>query len=162
MRPADRFVCALFLCSLFAVPAFAGGPLEPPDGAGNPSTEDYTGYTPRFLIPGILDTATQETRVTCFNASSAPVSIAYQAYLTGGDPGRAPVGDDVDLAAPTETVVVSNLTGTAPASGVGRILVADARTPVLCEARVIESATGDTIAVLSLVPIGKPPRIRIR
>jgi hypothetical protein len=52
--------------------------------------------------------------------------------------------------------------GNAPAIGVGRILVADARTPVRCEARVIETATGDTIAVLSIAPIGRAPRLRGR
>lgn len=158
-RATSLLACALWLA---AAPAGAGGPLQPPDGVGNPSGGDYTGYSPRFLVPGILDSATQETRVTCFNASAAPATVVYQAYLTGGDASRPPVGDDQDLIAPTETAVVSNLTGTAPSIGIGRILVSDARTPVLCEARVIDSASGDTIAVLSLVPIGRAPRIRIR
>jgi hypothetical protein len=162
MSYAVRFLCALFLCPPLAAPASAGGPLEPPDGAGNPSGADYTGYAPRFLVTGLVDDPAQRTHVTCFNASSATVSIAYQAYFTGADPSRPPVGDDVDPAAPTETVVVSNLTGDAPAIGIGRILVSDARAPVLCEARVVSAATGDTIAVLSLVPIGKAPRVRIR
>jgi hypothetical protein len=162
MSYAARFLLVLFLCPLPAVPASAGGPLQPPDGAGNPSGADYTGYSPRFFVTGIVDDPEQRTHVTCFNAGNATVSIAYQAYFTGADPSRPPVGDDVDPAAPTETVVVSNLSGDAPAIGVGRILVSDARTPVLCEARVVEAVSGDTIAVLSVVPIGKAPRVRIR
>lgn len=161
---AARALSALVLASslAFAAPTRAGGPLEPPDDVGNPSGANYTGYSVRYLIPGILDSATQDTRVTCFNASAANVVVAYQAYLTGGDPSRAPLGDDEDVIAPTETVVVSNLTGTAPVIGIGRILVADARSPVLCEARVIDSATGDLVAPLSLVPVAKPSKLRIR
>ena len=45
-----------------AVPAMAGGPLSAPDGVGNPSTADYTGYGVYAYVYGVKDTATPQAK----------------------------------------------------------------------------------------------------
>ncbi len=142
-----------------AIPALAGGPLEPPDGVGNPSSANYTGYAIHGFVFGAKDTVNQRTEFRCFNFGGADATdVAVQFY-----------SDAVGVTAPSADMRLGSLpiadfdpglsdsaSGTVPTFAMARIIVLDLvrkRNPALtCKAYIVDKATNDFIAELDVVP----------
>ena len=91
-RTSKVILVALVLASLVA-PAWAGGPTQRPDGIGNPSGADYTGFVPLLIILGVQNNASVFTQIDCFNAGKGNAAVAVQAWDSFDAVNRAPVAD---------------------------------------------------------------------
>jgi len=154
VRKASLILAASFA---FALPATAGGLFEAPDGVGNPSGADYTGYYPIAYFFGIRDNATQHTRIACTNVSGVVADVLSVQFFNHDtiNPSAPPTGDlsmgslglaDLDHAASTAA------SGTAPDLGVARVVVRDSvrkhNVAAYCTAFVEDLATGRTVATI--------------
>jgi len=153
---------SLLLCLALcvAVPAWAGGALEPPDDVGNPSGNDYTGYRIVGYIFGVKDDATERTQIQCLNTGGTNASdVAVQFY--DDTPGSPPPVADVSMGSVSvgdyDFTLSSSAIGSLGAVGFARIIAQDLsrkRNPaLLCSASLQQGvAPFDTIAPLDVVP----------
>ncbi len=155
---------------MWTVPALAGGPLEPPDGVGNPDFNDYSGYFIVALFPGVRENSSQRTRFQCFNAGGATAdNVVVQFYSANGSASRAPTGIDglasvVDPGEAPSDDTEFGVTGSVSDRGIARIIAIDSvrrRNPALnCSATIETAGTGTTIGSLQRVDLPRKKKKR--
>lgn len=159
-----RAILVVLLSAVVALPAWAGGPTQKPDGVGNPSGNDYTGFKPQFLIVGVQDNANVYTSIGCFNASKVDGQFAVQAWSAGDVVGRNPVADQLVGNVPRSDLDTSESifwTGSATNAWIARVSVAPltrGRPQLICEATIRSKATNDIITNLPMIPYTKQPK----
>jgi hypothetical protein len=140
-------------------PAHAGGPFQPPDGVGNPSGLDFTGYQVLAYVYGVRHSAALNvtTRISCVNTGGiAADDVAAQFYDNGDVPDRPPVAVDTSGDLPVgdqDDVATTSALGTPTDLMIARILVRDSvkkKNPaVVCQANV-ETTAGASVAELTI------------
>lgn len=151
----------VLLSVIVAMPAWAGGPTQKPDGVGNPSGNDYTGFKPVLLILGIQDNANVYTLISCFNTSKVDGQVAVQAWSSGDVVGRDPIADQLLDSVPRSDVDAStslSWSGSAASAWVARVSVAPltrGRPNIICQASLRSKATNDVVTELTVIPYTK-------
>jgi hypothetical protein len=168
-RTRKRLLSTLvpFALLMLALPALAGGPFEPPDGVGNPSGRDYTGYRVVGYFIGTRRSADQFTQISCMNQGGvAATEVAVQYYNTTSNPSRSPSADITLFGIPVSDIQFANnkfADGTAPDFAIARILAIDGsrkKNPnLVCKAWIQNDSDSTTAAELSFVA---PPKKRKR
>ena len=158
------FLVTLILAFALSPAAWAGGSFQPPDGVGNPSGNDYTGFKVVGYVYGVRHNTGLHTEFQCTNTGGVDSEgFVVQLYNTGDVASRTPVADldrnccgvgffpisDLDF---TDTRSVS---GAAPDLSFARILVTDSnrrKNPALvCHVVVKDTASGNPIMPLDVI-----------
>jgi hypothetical protein len=165
-RHAARALLALALLAP-AAPVSAGGPFQPPDGAGNPGGEDFTGYQVVGYVYGVRHSAAASLATTfrCINTGGADADdVAIQFYGDGSNPARSPGAVAIGGSLPvTDLDTLSSGSGT-PDRGLARILAIDSvkkRNPaIVCQVHVENSTTGAPLTDLAVQTVGRAKKKR--
>jgi hypothetical protein len=172
-----RTLAATALALALATPALAQGPLSPPNDSG-PSATDYTGYTVLYLINGVRRHTPngQGTQIVCTNLGQEDVHWAVQVFDGTGSPTLVCETTASTPSDPGENDTFTTgslhdnfgLAGTCPNGntttqiGTARMIVEEKKAALLCTARAIDDVTRNVVADLPVLPLGKPPKLKIK
>ena len=174
MHQRHRLRALGLLAALLAAPAMAGagGPFEPPDGSGNGTGNDYTGFAIYGWVLGVNESPSGQTRFECTNFGLLEAQVAVQFYDTGRDPSRDPMADLFLAPSLPFSRVATGLSTDAigrPVThmmSIARIVIFDAAprlTPaVQCRVYVQDKATGVPLAELKVVRPAPPKKKKKR
>jgi len=163
-----RIAEVVILSLALAAPTLAGGPTQKPDGVGNPSGLDYTGWFSLYLIIGVRESTTQATTIHCYNPTSTTAAVAVQAWDASPVVGRNPQADARIVNSfsrsrylrTQSTVWFGTPTGVEVVKIIGVNENGRGKPSLICSAEIREKATNDTIATLPVIPYRKQPKPR--
>ena len=165
-RPILRvsgIVLAAVLALMLSAPALAGDLLDPPDDTG-PSPDDFSGWSVVALISGMRENLAERSVIQCINPGKNDTFLALQLFPANGFGAFAARERWLTLLRRDDTFTTGTdgLLGTETGTFVGRIIISEPKTQILCWAWIERKSDGTVVMPLQLTPVAKTPKIKIK